>query len=107
MSTSIRKKQPLTGMRANECDTSRLVGSVEKYHADKGYGFIKPDNDKSSSGIFFSRRNLITRGQLPKVRDRVEFCVRKDIEGRPKAIDILVQVIVYIKLSFLHYITLH
>jgi cold shock CspA family protein len=88
-------------MRANECDTSRLEGSVEKFFVDKGYGFIKRDNDKSGNDIFFNHRNLVTRGQLPKVRDRVEFCLTKTSDGRFEATDILVQVIVYIKLFFL------
>ena len=82
----------MPGIPTNESDRRRQVGSVEKFFVDKGYGFIKRDNDKYGNDIFFSRRNLITRGQLPKVRDRVEFCMRKDIEGRPEAIDILVQV---------------
>ena len=42
--------------------------------------------------MFFSRRSLTTRGQLPKIGDRVEFSVTKDVEGRPEAVDILVQV---------------
>jgi cold shock CspA family protein len=89
-----RKKQPSssTNMRANEVDTRRQQGSVVRFDVDKGYGFIKPDNDKSGNDIFFSRRHVTTRGQLPKVRDRVDFCMRKDIEGRHEATDILVQV---------------
>ena len=88
-------------MRANEIDTRRQQGSVVRFDVDKGYGFIKPDNDKSGNDIFFSRRNLTTRGQLPKVRDRVDFRVIKTSDDRHEATDILVQVNVYIKLSFL------
>ena len=42
--------------------------------------------------MFFSRRSVTTRGQLPKIGDRVEFSVTKDVESRPEAVDILVQV---------------
>ena len=85
-------------MHENESDKSRQEGHVVKFDGDRGFGFIKADNDKSGEDIFFSRRDLTTRGQLPKVRDRVEFSVTKDIvDGRKKAIDIFVQVNVYVK----------
>ena len=88
-----RKRQPLHSISesANERVTSRQEGTVVKYDC-RGFGFIRRDNDKSGKDIYFSRRNLTTRGQLPKVRDRVEFCVTKDAKDRPVATDILVQV---------------
>ncbi len=76
----------------NEYSTRRQEGSVIKFDGAQGYGFIKPDNDRSGNDLFFGRKNLTSRGQLPKVRDRVEFCVRKAFDGRPEATDILVQV---------------
>ena len=88
-----RKKQPSppTSVGTNESDTRRQEGTVVKYD-DRGFGFIRRDNDKSGNDIFFGRRSLLSRGQLPKVRDRVEFSVTKDAEDRLEAIDILVQV---------------
>ena len=88
-----RKKQPLpsTSVRADESDRRRQEGMVVKYD-DRGFGFIRRDNDKSGNDIFFGHRSLTTRGQLPKIGDRVEFSATKDSEGRPEAVDILVQV---------------
>ena len=88
-----RKRQPLpsTSVRVDESDRRRQQGTVVKYD-DRGFGFIRRDNDKSGNDIFFGRRSLTTRGQLPKIGDRVEFSVTKDVEGRSEAVDILVQV---------------
>ena len=88
-----RKRQPLpsTGVRVEDSDRRRQQGRVVKYD-DRGFGFIGRDNDKSGKDVFFSRRSLTTRGQLPKIGDRVEFSVTKDVKGRREAVDILVQV---------------
>ena len=87
-----KKKQPLpsTRVRVDESDRRREQGTVVKYD-DRGFGFIRRDNDKTGNNIFFSRRSIVTRGQLPRIGDRVEFAVTKDVEGRPEAVDILVQ----------------
>jgi cold shock CspA family protein len=77
---------------ANEYAAERQQGSVLMYDVNQGFGFIKSDNDKSGNDIFFSRKNLTTKGQLPKARDRVEFCVKRTTDGRHEATEILVQV---------------
>jgi cold shock CspA family protein len=91
-----RKKQPSlsTSLSANECERGRQEGTVVKFNDRRrsGFGFIKRDSDEPCIVIYFSRKNLISTGQLPKIGDRVEFSLTKDAEGRPVATDILVQV---------------
>ena len=84
----------------HERDTSRHEGSVVMFDKDKGFGFIKPDYDKSGKDIFFGRKNLTTKGSLPKDGDRVQFCVIKTSDGRYEAKDILVQVNFHVDFSF-------
>lgn len=83
---------PVRSTRANDRDTSRHEGSVVMFDKDKGFGFIKPDHDKFGNDIFFSQKNLTTTGLLPKIGNRVQFCVTKTYDGRLEAKDILVQV---------------
>lgn len=83
----------------NECDTSRYEGYVVMFDKDKGFGFIKPDYHKSGNDIFFGRKNLTTKGLLPKDGDRVQFCVIKTSDGRYEAKDILVQVNFFVDFS--------
>jgi cold shock protein len=60
----------------------RMSGTVERFEADRGFGFIKPDD---GSDAIFMHVSEITRRFLPVRGERVSFVVGQDRDGRLRA----------------------
>ena len=77
-----------------EAIQGREEGVITKLCRDDTYGFIKPDNDSyGKDTIFFHRSNLVNKGSVLRIGDRVQFRVSKSRNKENlQANDIFVQV---------------
>jgi cold shock CspA family protein len=66
-------------------------GVVVRLSSEQDFGFITSDSKSYGKDIFFHRRCLVNKGQLPHVGDRVQFYITKTKKGY-EANEIRVQV---------------
>jgi cold shock CspA family protein len=66
-------------------DNGKPRGIVKFYSAEKGFGFICPDD--GGHDLFFGARSVVDRQKI-SADDIVEFDVDKDRQGRPCAINV-------------------
>ena len=66
-------------------------GVVVRLSSEQDFGFITSDCKSYGKDIFFHRRSLVNKGQLPHVGDRVQFYITKTKKGY-EANEIRVQV---------------
>lgn len=63
------------------------IGTIKKYIADRGFGFITPDD--GGADIFFHVSTLQAAGLAdPDEGDRLEFDIGEGRNGKPMAIDL-------------------
>ena len=68
--------------------TARLTGIVKFFNAEKGYGFVK--NDAGGGDAFLHVHDV--HGEFePNKNDRVSYLMGTDKNGRPKAVDVVIE----------------
>jgi cold shock CspA family protein len=72
-------------------DKPRLIGRMDRWIAQKGFGFIRPDEGgKTGGGLFCHIRDIagLGAGETPQQGQRLSFVLDKDRDGRRRAADI-------------------
>ena len=62
----------------------RSKGRIASWNDDKGYGFIAPDN--GGAHVFIHIKALRNRNRRPVVNDVVSYAIKKDDQGRSRAV---------------------
>jgi CspA family cold shock protein len=74
-----------------QSEEQRYTGTVRKWLDDRGYGFVRADNDPTQD-IFVHHSAVRGGGRITLAfGQRVEFSVERDREGRPRAVDVLLE----------------
>jgi CspA family cold shock protein len=63
----------------------KLTGTVKRYIAQRGFGFIKPDDSDTPTDEVFVHIRAVKSGNPLKQGDRVDYELGKDRDGRTRA----------------------
>ena len=66
--------------------SNRLLGTLARWNADRGFGFIVPDG--GGADIFVHASDMSRIGGAPQTGWRLVFGVRDGKDGRPRAFDV-------------------
>ena len=67
-------------------NNKRTKGTIIFWNDEKGFGFIKPNNDKEQ--LFVHIKSFTNRSRRPKINQSVSYSESSDDRGRPRAINV-------------------